>query len=123
MNTSFNRRHQDTPIHDAQGHWWSQPSNHAMAIGETTTTVPITPSMRDIASISVTKGKKKNHRGNRKLQRFRARLARRDFDVETITMLMREYEGQTHCENDPSSLFIDMEGDSRMIVNDQVILL
>ena len=46
------------------------------------------------------KSKKKQCRGNRKLQRFRAKLRKRGFDVETITTLINNYNNHPNQRND-----------------------
>ena len=46
------------------------------------------------------KRKKNQCRGNRKLQRFRAKLRKRGFDVETITTLINNYNNHPNQRND-----------------------
>jgi hypothetical protein len=43
--------------------------------------------------------KKKQCRGNRKLQRFRAKLRKQGFDVETITTLINDYNNPSNQPN------------------------
>jgi hypothetical protein len=92
MNIDHNRMDQTPPLHDGQGHWWSQPTTAA----------------------DTHQKKRVRRRGNRKLQRFRARLRRRGYDVETITTLMNK--------NSEDSFPLDMEREVHIPLNDQVTI-
>ena len=74
MDANSHASSSDGSRRDAQGHWWSQ--QHLQP-----------PQQME-------QQKKRKRRGNRKLQRFRARLGRRGFDVDTIAMLLNQYHSQ-----------------------------
>ena len=67
------------------------------------------------------KKKKKKCRGNRKLQRFRAKLRKRGFNNETITTLINEYNNTTNQnQNEVQSIIPDMDVALLVPVRDQV---
>lgn len=74
MNSSSHTSSDDGPRCDAQGHWWSQ---QQLQLPQ-----------------QIKQQKQRKCRGNRKQQRFRARLGRRGFDVDTIAMLLHQYNSQ-----------------------------
>ena len=112
-NNDKNKSGANNPLQDAQGHWWSQLSVNQIATGDH---IQQQPQLQQQFNM-----KKKNKcRGNRKLQRFRARLSRRGFDVETITMLLNEYNSQHQNEDKQEPFSFDMEAEDIIPLNDQV---
>jgi hypothetical protein len=63
---------------------------------------------------------KKKHRGNRKLQRFRAKLRKRGLNNETITTLINDYNNTHQGQNEEQSIVSDMNVEVLVPVRDQV---
>jgi hypothetical protein len=64
--------------------------------------------------------KKKKCRGNRKLQRFRAKLRKRGLNNETITTLINDYNNTDQGQNDEQSIVSDMDMEVLVPLRDQV---
>jgi hypothetical protein len=64
--------------------------------------------------------KKKTCRGNRKLQRFRAKLRKRGLNNETITTLINDYNNTDQGQNDEQSIVSDMDMEVLVPLRDQV---
>ena len=96
MDANSHASSNDGPRRDAQGHWWSQQQ------------------LQPPQQMEQQKKKKRKCRGNRKLQRFRARLGRRGFDVDTIAMLLDQYNSQHRETTEREPLHSDVNSvDSR----------
>jgi hypothetical protein len=64
--------------------------------------------------------KKKKCRGNRKVQRFRAKLRKRGLSNETITTLINDYNNTNQGQNDEQSIVSGMDVQLLVPIRDQV---
>jgi hypothetical protein len=66
------------------------------------------------------KKKKKKCRGNRKLQRYRAKLRKRGLNNETITALINDYNNTNQDQNEEEYIAPDMDVELLIPLRDQV---
>jgi hypothetical protein len=65
--------------------------------------------------------RKKRHRGNRRLQPFRARSSQRSVDVGGVCWLTNDYSSRKHCKENEHSNYVPVAGaDNRQVLNNQM---
>ena len=64
--------------------------------------------------------KKNKSRGNRKLQRFRAKLRKRGFNADRITMLINDYQSPKQEEHEDETITSDVDIEALIPLREQV---